>query len=197
MEPTNSSENDVRQNIIDAAREIFARYGFRKATMDEIARAARKGKSSLYHYFKSKEEVFQEVVEQEATEVKAEIARAVAAEKTPQQKFRAYVVTRMTAFKRVANLFTAFKDEYLESYSFIERLRENYNRYEIETIAAILKEGLEKGIFAVKNLELTAYTIFIAAKGLEYSWALEPDMKQVEINIDSMLDVLFNGLVKK
>ncbi|NLY91049.1 MAG: TetR/AcrR family transcriptional regulator [Firmicutes bacterium] len=197
MEPTNSSENDVRQNIIDAAREIFARYGFRKATMDEIARAARKGKSSLYHYFKSKEEVFQEVVEQEATEVKAEIARAVAAEKTPQQKFRAYVVTRMTAFKRVANLFTAFKDEYLESYSFIERLRENYNRYEIETIAAILKEGLEKGIFAVKNLELTAYTIFIAAKGLEYSWALEPDMKQVEINIDSMLDILFNGLVKK
>ena len=197
MEPTYSPETDVRQNIIDAARDIFARYGFRKATMDDIARAARKGKSSLYHYFKSKEEVFQEVVEQEAAEVKAEIARAVAAEKTPQQKFRAYVVTRMAAFKRVANLFTAFKDEYLESYSFIERLRENYNRYEIETITAILKEGLEKGIFTVKNLELTAYTIFIAAKGLEYSWALEPDMKQVETNIDSMLDVLFNGLVKK
>ncbi len=197
MEPTYIPDTDVRQNIIDAARELFARYGFRKATMDEIARAARKGKSSLYHYFKSKEEVFQEVVEEEAAEVKAEISQAVAAAKTPQEKFRAYVLTRMTALQRVANFYSAFKDEYLESYGFIERLRENYNRYEIETIAAILKEGLEKGIFAVKNLELTAYTIFIAAKGLEYSWALEPDMKQVETNIDSMLDVLFNGLVQK
>ena len=197
MEPTYIPDTDVRQNIIDAARELFARYGFRKATMDEIARAARTGKSSLYHYFKSKEEVFQEVVEEEAAEVKAEISQAVAAAKTPQEKFRAYVLTRMTALQRVANFYSAFKDEYLESYGFIERLRENYNRYEIETIAAILKEGLEKGIFAVKNLELTAYTIFIAAKGLEYSWALEPDMKQVETNIDSMLDVLFNGLVQK
>lgn len=197
LKHSSPSETNIRNNIIEAAREIFARYGFRKATMDEIARAARKAKSSLYHYFKSKEEVFQEVVEQEAAEVKAEIARAVAAEKTPPKKFRAYVITRMAAFKRVANLFSAFKDEYLESYSFIERLRENYNRYEIETITGILREGLENGVFIVKNLELTAYTIFIAAKGLEYSWALEPDMKQVETNIDSMLDILFNGLVRK
>ncbi|NLY88649.1 MAG: TetR/AcrR family transcriptional regulator [Firmicutes bacterium] len=197
MDHSNPAEINTRQNIIEAAREIFARYGFRKATMDEIAQAARKAKSSLYHYFKSKEEVFREVVEQEAAEVKGEISRAVAAEKTPQEKFRAYVITRMAAFKRVANLFHAFKDEYLESYGFIERLRENYNRYEIETITGILKEGLEKGVFAVKNLELTAYAIFTAAKGLEYSWALEPDIKKVETNIDSLLDILFHGLVRK
>lgn len=197
MEHSNPAEINTRQNIIEAAREVFARYGFRKATMDDIARAARKAKSSLYHYFKSKEEVFQEVIEQEAAEVKAEIAKAVAAAQTPQKKFRAYVVTRMTAFKRVANLFSAFKDEYLESYGFIERLRESYNRYEIETITGILKDGLEKGAFIVKNLELTAYAIFTAAKGLEYSWALEPDMKKVETNIDSLLDILFYGLVRR
>ncbi|HHU83080.1 MAG TPA: TetR/AcrR family transcriptional regulator [Firmicutes bacterium] len=197
MEHSNPAGTNTRKNIIEAAREIFARYGFRKATMDDIARAARKGKSSLYHYFTSKEEVFQEVVEGEAAEVKAEISRAVAAEKTPQEKFRAYVITRMTAFKRVANLFSAFKDEYLESYSFIERLRENYNRYEIETITSILKEGLERGAFIVKNLELTAYAIFTAAKGLEYSWALEPDMRKIETNIDSLLDIFFYGLVRR
>ncbi|HEY8392472.1 MAG TPA: TetR/AcrR family transcriptional regulator [Capillibacterium sp.] len=197
MELTTHQETDVRQNIINAAREIFARYGFRKTTMDEIARAARKGKSSLYHYFKSKEEVFQAVVEQEAAEVKAEINRAVAAGRTPEEKFRAYVLTRMTALQRVANFFRAFKDEYLESYSFIEQLRESYNQYEIATITSILREGMAKKVFAVKDLELTAYTIFIAAKGLEYSWALESDRKKIETNIDCMLDILFYGLVRK
>jgi len=187
----------VRETIIEAAREIFARFGFRKATMDEIARTARKGKSSLYHYFKSKEEVFQAVIEQEAAEVMAEIFRAVQQEKKPQEKLRAYVITRMQAFKRVANLFTAFKDEYLESYGFIERMRKSYDRYEIETITSILQNGIKNGVFAVNNLELTAYAIFTAAKGLEYSWALEPNTGKIETNIKSLLDILFHGIVKK
>src|SRR5690554_1259969 len=187
----------VRETIIEAAREIFARFGFRKATMDEIARTARKGKSSLYHYFKSKEEVFQAVIEQEAAEVMAEIFRAVQQEKKPQEKLRAYVITRMQAFKRVANLFTAFKDEYLESYGFIERMRKSYDRYEIETITSILQNGIKNGVFAVNNLELTAYAIFTAANGLEYSWALEPNTGKIETNIKSLLDILFHGIVKK
>ena len=45
MERSIPAETDTRQNIIEAAREIFARYGFRKATMDDIARAARKAKA--------------------------------------------------------------------------------------------------------------------------------------------------------
>ncbi len=195
MRPSNTTP--VRQTIIEAAREIFARFGYRKATMDDIARAARKGKSSLYHYFRSKEEVFQAVIEQEAAEVKAEIFRSVQAQEKPQDKLRAYVITRMQAFKRVANLFTAFKDEYLESYGFIERIRKSYDRYEVETIASILKSGVQSGVFTVKNLELTTYAIFTAAKGLEYSWALEPDIRKIETNIRSLLDVLFYGIVKK
>lgn len=195
MRPSNTTP--VRQTIIEAAREIFARFGYRKATMDDIARAARKGKSSLYHYFRSKEEVFQAVIEQEAAEVKAEIFRSVQAQEKPQDKLRAYVITRMQAFKRVANLFTAFKDEYVESYGFIERIRKSYDRYEVETIASILKSGVQSGVFTVKNLELTAYAIFTAAKGLEYSWALEPDIRKIETNIRSLLDVLFYGIVKK
>ncbi len=67
----------VKHSIIEVARETFARYGFRKTTMDEIAVAARKGKSSLYYYFASKEEVFQAVVEQEAGILFSKIEHAV------------------------------------------------------------------------------------------------------------------------
>ncbi len=43
-----------RENILKIAREIFSKYGFKKTTLDDIANAVRKGKSSLYYYFKSK-----------------------------------------------------------------------------------------------------------------------------------------------
>ena len=59
-------KEEVRTHIVGVARKIFTRYGFRKTTMEEIAAASRKGKSSIYYYFKSKEEIFRAVVEREA-----------------------------------------------------------------------------------------------------------------------------------
>ncbi|MBN1821426.1 MAG: helix-turn-helix transcriptional regulator, partial [Prolixibacteraceae bacterium] len=41
----------IKNKIIKVAQETFKKYGYRKTTMDEIAFAASKGKSSLYYYF--------------------------------------------------------------------------------------------------------------------------------------------------
>jgi AcrR family transcriptional regulator len=56
----------AREEIVEIARGIFAKFGFRKTSMDEIAKAVKKAKSSLYYYFQNKEEVFQAVIEREA-----------------------------------------------------------------------------------------------------------------------------------
>lgn len=45
-------------SILDAALPVFARYGFHKTTMVDIARAARISRASLYLVFNSKEELF-------------------------------------------------------------------------------------------------------------------------------------------
>ncbi len=190
-------EKDTKDFIIDSAQKIFSRFGFKKTTMDEIAQATRKGKSSLYYYFKSKEEVFQAVVEKEAVELKAELTGAINRETTPQNQLRAYVITRMRLFNRLANLYNAFKDEYLDSYGFIEKLRVNYDQYELEMFKNILTEGVNRGIFLINNLDLTAYAMVIACKGLEYHWALETDYAKIETSIDSLLEVFFNGILKK
>jgi len=51
-----SDYDEMREHIISAAREIFARYGYRKTTMDDIAASIRRAKSSIYHYFPGKED---------------------------------------------------------------------------------------------------------------------------------------------
>ncbi|MFW6389223.1 MAG: TetR/AcrR family transcriptional regulator, partial [Marinilabiliaceae bacterium] len=57
-----SGQDTVRIAILKSARELFAKFGYRKTTMEDIAQALRKGKSSLYYYFKNKEEIFQAVI---------------------------------------------------------------------------------------------------------------------------------------
>jgi AcrR family transcriptional regulator len=55
---------DVRQQaVLDAAIGVFARYGFRKTSMEEVARAAGVSRQGLYLQFANKEELFRRAVE--------------------------------------------------------------------------------------------------------------------------------------
>ncbi len=186
----------TKDEIIEIARDIFARFGFKKTTMEEIAKAIRKAKSSLYYYFQSKEEIFQMVLEQEANVLREKIEKAISQEDTPQGKLRAYILTRMRGLKQLANFYSALKDEYLENYKFIEKFRKKYDEEEMETISKILREGMDKGIFDVKDLGMTTLAILIALKGFE-SWVFQGNTKWTEKDIDNLLDVLFHGIVKK
>lgn len=191
------TKKDVRGLIIKSAQEIFARFGFRKTTMDEIAQSAHRAKSSIYHYFASKEEIFKAIVEKEGNLFKEEIIKAVDRENTSREKIRAYIITRMHTINQLANFYSALKDEYLKQHDFIEELRENYDKEEIRIMKTILSEGCERGIFEIKDIDVTATTIVTSLKGMEYSWINEKDVSKAEKDINNLLEILFNGIVKR
>ncbi len=188
---------DARESIVNTAREVFGRYGFKKATMDDIARAAHKGKSSLYHYFRSKEEVFQAVVDVEFRILEKEIKGAIASADDPLKKIEAYVKTRMEALNRLANFYSAFRDEYLEQYTFVRDFRLQIDQYEIAMFKSLLALGVEQGIFIVPDLDLYSFAIVTAMKGLEYDLAIEKDVDKLRYKIDSLMQVLFHGIMKR
>ncbi|MEO0136182.1 MAG: TetR/AcrR family transcriptional regulator [candidate division WOR-3 bacterium] len=191
------SKKAMRDAIVDAARYIFARFGYRKATMDAIARAARKGKSSVYYYFKNKEEIFLAVIEKEASAVKSEIRNALASASDPKEKLTIYVLTRMRVFHRIARFYSSFREEYFKEYDFIQRFRENYDRYETKLILDILREGIKKNIFAIPDPVLAANYFVTALKGFEYLWGIEEDIGKLEKKTEAMLEMLYRGILKR
>jgi len=188
---------DTRLAIIRAAQDIFAKFGFRKTTVEEIARTSHKVKSTLYRYFRSKEEIFQAIVERESQILQKELKKAIDAQDNPEKKLRAYVITRMRTLGNLANFYSALKDEYLEHYVFIEKIREQYFKDEIKVIKKILKNGVQQGAFMIKDLKLTAAAIVLALRGLEYPLTKENESSMTEENIDNMLGILFYGLLKR
>jgi len=190
--------NENKKTIItNISQKIFSKYGLIKTTVDEIAKAARMGKATLYHYFKSKEDIYREVVEKENIILTQKINDAMEKKKGPKEKLKAYVKTRMKYLREFANIHSALTDEYLDHYAFIEKLREKSFKQEIKTVQSILIEGNNKEIFAVNDIELTAFTIISALKGLEYPWSTEISLPKIQENIDKLLDILFNGIAKK
>lgn len=55
---------DIRQNIITTAEELFIRYGFKRVTMDDIAREMTMSKKTIYQFFKDKNEMVCAVTEE-------------------------------------------------------------------------------------------------------------------------------------
>ena len=43
--------NPIKEEILESAKKVFAKYGYKKTSVNDIAKAAGKAKSSLYHYF--------------------------------------------------------------------------------------------------------------------------------------------------
>jgi AcrR family transcriptional regulator len=190
-------KDEVREAIVAVSRNIFSKFGFRKTTMDDIADAARKGKSSIYYYFSSKEEVFKAVVEKEASLIKVELLKVTNGDEDPREKLKQYIIVRMKAFNNMANFYNAIKSDFLRHLEFIDTIRKKYDNEEVNMIENILKEGIDKNLFKVDNSLLAARAIVISMKGLEIPLFWENDEGDVEHRLDVLLDVLFNGIVKR
>ena len=190
-------DNDKKRIIMKAASNKFAKFGFLKTTVDEIAKSARIGKASIYHYFKSKETLFKEVVEQENNFLREKLQESIKQEPTPQKKMRTYILNRMKYLKEMSNIHSALKDEYLEHYAFIEKLREKNTLEELKSIKNILINGENSEIFDIKDIELTAFAIVSALKGLEHPWSIEIPIPEIESNVDKLLEILFFGIMKR
>ncbi|WP_163325141.1 TetR/AcrR family transcriptional regulator [Draconibacterium mangrovi] len=184
-----------RQQIIEAAGIIFERYGFKKTTMDDIAYAAGKGKSSLYYYFKNKEEVFEAVVAHEAKQLVAEINRAIDTSHSAVDKLRSYVNIRMKRFVERGNLATALNDNFLATFAFIEKIQNNYRDFEIEMIAGIINEGINRKEFKPIDANFTSEAILTCMIGFEVPLLTKSKTSEESITkINNAIDMFFYGI---
>jgi len=156
--------------------------------------AQRLGKGTIYYYFRSKEAIFEEVIDKEYAFLKEKIREAIDREETPQRKLRAFVMTKMLYLKELANYYSTLYDEYLEHYSFVEKARKRNFEEEMAIVQLILDEGIKKGIFSIEDTLLTALGIISALKGLEYPWTFESDIPGLEKSVDVLLNILFKGI---
>ncbi len=188
------NSEDVRDSIIDNSAKYFARFGLYKTTIDEIARSLGMGKSSLYYYFRSKEDIFKAVIEKEVSVLSEHVRRKLYACRTPREKLRAFSVARMLFLRELTNVYTALKDDYLTRYAFIQDLRRDYDLRETKLMSAILSEGVKSGEFEIRDVPLTSKTIITALKGLEYEWAMRGERESIEQNVDKLLEILLYGI---
>ena len=191
-------KEEVRAHIVGVARKIFTRYGFRKTTMEQIAASSQKGKSSIYYYFKSKEEIFRAVVEKEAEELKQKLDRTIRVDDAPIDKLRTYILFRLHHVRSVENFYAALNDEYLSHMDFILDIRRSIDMEERKMVTEILEEGMGDGSFQLTSSEIGAIAITTMMKGLELPLLLSDEHKKDRQELlEDLIRILLYGIIKR
>lgn len=157
----------TKAKLVDVARQLFAKNGVDDTTMNDIALASKKGRRTLYTYFKSKEEIYMAVVESELEILSNALEKVVAQNLSPDVTILQMIETHLDAIKMVVLRNGTMRAGFFRDIWRVERVRRNFDQREINLFKQILTEGKEKGIFEIDNIDIMADILHYCVKGIE------------------------------
>lgn len=192
-----NSTGDTKELILKIAMQVFAKYGFLKTSISDIAKAASKSNSSVRYYFKNKNELFQKVAEKEFQLLHTELEIVVKSELDGKMKFTNYIITRMRILRKLSYIYDAIKNGYMDYEYFVEEIRRKFDDEEISLIKEIISYGTINGEFGKSDNNQIAFVIVSALKGLEEPLMVNTKCNECDINLDYMIHVLLKGIEKR
>lgn len=192
-------EEIIVSEIIESAKKLFQQYGLHKTTMEDIAKSTGKGKSTLYYYFKSKDEIFDRVIEEEMDDFFSSVKTAVEKEEQVSDKLRTYILLKVKKLKQKANLYRLTLDTYnsIELNDHFRKLRDLYDDKEVHLVNSILKKGMKEGFYAATiegDVELLAEVLVASIRGIEMEIITRNKLHTLEDKVELIVNIIIKGL---
>ena len=197
-------EDEIQEQTLQAALQLFQAHGFRRVTMDDVARAIGKGRSSLYYYYKSKEEIFDAVMDAEISNMMTAIARAVDRAGTAEQKIFAFCATKLQVLRERQAFYNTIDlgmdAEEISNYNKAKyAIHRRVMQQEGVLLRQILTGGMDNGELAVMNKKEQDVSIFVllsSLRGLKREMVIENDFSGIEPAVAALTRMVIHGLKK-
>ena len=185
------------EQIINAARELFKNYGFKKVSMGEIARKAGVTKKTVYKYFASKQDLLKFFINEELINMKKIIEDT---EKKNSDFFECVheCIFRLLQYKHKRKFLKVILEE-------AEVLKDEKITKEIsvidEQIQKYIKEKLKYAVkekyIDVENIDIAAFLIYKMYIALMFDWSETYKKLDDKVIADSILKFVLNGISRK
>ena len=187
--------NAVRDRLLGAALELFARKGFESASVRELAEAAEVTRPTLYYHFGSKEGLYLELVERLCATVEDSILHSLVPQGTPRVRLRSFVLNILDSIIEDASnqrfFFTIVLDPRRNTLaSFHERTR----NFIAAILGLLLEEGVEKGEFGTDDVKYITNMILALVDSFIYHQIFLSYSKSNRDETEKMLDVLLDQI---
>jgi AcrR family transcriptional regulator len=180
-----------RREIFDAATHLFAEKGFNETSMREIGEAAGIGKTTLYDYFPSKDEILISFVMEEVRQMTAWATKIIAQDASAGEKLRRILDRHLDYMveSKLLYLKLTFETQRLsfESQRRIQTLRHAYQ----DMLCDLVREGIQNGEFRPVNALMVVRGMFSMLTSAIYT--SRPTGSPQEMLQDAF-DIIFKGL---
>ncbi|MBI3092271.1 MAG: TetR/AcrR family transcriptional regulator [Candidatus Tectomicrobia bacterium] len=160
--PRVQSKTDIlerRRQIAQAASRVFSEKGYDACTLDDIAGLLDLKKPSLYYYIKSKKEILSIVLDFAISEVSSNLEAICQSQVDPAEKLQRAVANHLNTLIRHFHPVRVYHNERKAvSASYLSTYIAKRKNYEV-MFKGILREGVQKKLFSVKDTRLTTFMI--------------------------------------
>ena len=185
----------TKNKIISVAKSLFRKISVYKATMNDIAKAAKMSRRTLYTHFKSKEELYHYVVEDEVKTINEKLQKAADSRLPADRKLKLYILQHFGVIDTLVRSNRYIRYDFLFNNIRVEHLRKDIDRKEIKLLTGIIIEGKQSGIFRVSDPEIFSKNLLLMFKSLEQAFIITGRKDKNSRTILEYIDLMFYGIV--
>ena len=197
--PATATREEIKDSILDATDRLLARYGYRKMTIEDIAREVGIGKGSIYLHFESKEQVVLSHIDRIVERLKERLWAVARTEAAAGVRLRLMLLARVLfRFDSVQHYTQSLDDLLAALRPNVLARRARYFDDEARIFAQVLSDGRDSGEFVFDDALSTAYALLHATNSLlPYSLSTSElgERDEVKERTTQIADLILHGLL--
>lgn len=181
-----------RERLLKAAIKLFARDGFFKAKVEEVAKVAGVATGTTYLYFKNKDDLLISIFEEEMTPIIEEMKESMAKLASPQEKVLAFISRHFEMVKKNPDLALLLVVELRQSNKFLHGYKGTKFKEYLDLLAEAFEQGQQEGVFRTDiPPTILKQVVFGALDQISTNWVLSKskrvDLREAAASVGKIL----------
>lgn len=201
---TAAQEDLLPEQILQAATQLYQKHGLKKVTMDDVSKVIGKSRSSIYYYYKNKDEIFEAVMDALIREVMKEIENAVNEASALEDKIRSFCVTKIKTSEERKAFFTAIEagmdiDEMSHHIKVITGLHKRLMKLEGALLKKTIAESIRKQEIRrlkPRETDMLVFILLTGIRGIKREMGYDNDFGKLQYAADTLADMAMKWLRK-
>lgn len=196
-EEARQEKKEARRNqILEAATNVFTRLGFNKARMDDIVEESGLSKGTLYWYFKSKDDIITAILDRMLKREARQLRSMLDDERPVRDKLSNFIDLTIADLERLRPLMPILIEFWglqLRHKTIRQGIGKYYQQF-FDTLTPFIQQGIDRGEFRPVNAKSVTVALGAIVEGTILLWASAPDLVDLEEDIREGVDILLTGL---
>jgi AcrR family transcriptional regulator len=183
-------------DVLAVARRLYARKGYQRTPMAEIARAAELAVGTLYQLFPSKEAILRSLLEERMDALVARVRQALAEEAEVPGQLACIVRSHLAFARENADVLRLYLSGWIGydvtvRQRFGERIDAKYQQY-LDVLADVVERGIERGALAPRSARRLAIILAGMVHAVIRRWLRERDL-DLAAEGEALVDLFLHG----